>query len=98
MSGEPGSENRANAQRYPRELGRASRLHTKQRQTWDCRTQMIPSRCGYYRHRMRRKEKGDSGVVSKTRETEVGEKGEGSLSNFIVPLERWRICSRRATE
>ena len=37
-------------------------------------------------------------VVSKTRETEVNEKGEGSLNKLIVPLERWRISSMKATK
>ena len=37
-------------------------------------------------------------VVLKTRETEVNEMGEGSLSKLIVPLERWRISSMKATK
>ncbi len=38
-----------------------------------------------------------SKVVSKSRETEDNEKGEGSLSLFIVPIERWEISSVKAT-
>jgi len=37
-------------------------------------------------------------VVSKTRETEVNEMGEGSLSKLIVPSERWEISSMKATK
>lgn len=35
-------------------------------------------------------------VVSEPRETEGKEKGEGSLSILIVPVERWPIRSRKA--
>ncbi|MBW6501285.1 MAG: hypothetical protein K0B05_07830 [Bacteroidales bacterium] len=42
--------------------------------------------------------KGSIVVVLKTRETEVNEKGEGSLSILIVPIERWEISSMKATK
>jgi len=36
--------------------------------------------------------------VSRPRETEGKEKDEGSLSLFIVPIERWEISSVKATK
>ncbi len=37
-------------------------------------------------------------VVSKSRETEDDEMGEGSHSLFMVPFERWEISSVKATK
>jgi hypothetical protein len=37
-------------------------------------------------------------MVSESRETEDKEKDEGSLSNFIVPIERREISSMKAAE
>ncbi len=36
-------------------------------------------------------------MVSKTRETEVKERGGSSLNILIVPIERWEISSMKAT-
>jgi hypothetical protein len=47
---------------------------------------------------MEHEEEGSNGLVPETRGTEVDGKGEGSLSISIVPIERWEICSRKATE
>ena len=70
--------------RFPRELGRASRLHAKHGLT-DCPYQNNPGQPGTCLHPVRHR-KGGNAVVTEPRETEGKEKGEGSLSIFIVPL------------
>jgi len=44
------------------------------------------------------KKRATSKVVSKSRETEDKEKGEGSLSIFILPIERWEISPMKASK
>ena len=81
------------------EHGRASRLHAKKWEKGIIPNQKYPGLCKcIYPYARHKEQKIYRIVVSNPREIKGREKGEGSLSFSIVPIESWEISPMKASE